>query len=458
MATKFISAISNWLPPRENVIYQPLNPADLEASVNESYSESPSSNSEQSGLQPSPDDPNEKDSVANTKSSKWHLYPSIIICSVIGSLLFLLVITLSPQSIPSKSYSDFVKLENGTDQRTGAFKYPDTSIAPVVIYWHQRNEFIDPPADSCPVRVHLTSNRSEAEVVIWPIMWPLPPLKGIKQKNVIFSLENAVYYPVLRDARQSIRKKEGILDYEMTYRLSSDVPIPYAYGFIDLRSPALPYSERKQDKLIAAFISNCKPLNDRNEVLSKMMKLLPGQIDSFGHCERNADASQALAELSKKPGSNINVTQLNDWARKETIIRHYKFTIAFENADEEDYVTEKYYQALSVGSIPLHLGQPGQGGFDKFLPAPNAAINVRDYKTIEDLVNEIKNISTDEERFNKMLSWKDKPFLPFFQQIVDWGKVQDVCRLALLLRGVSSNPYARPALPLKPSKSHDKGA
>lgn len=39
-------------------------------------------------------------------------------------------------------------------------------------------------------------------------------------------------------------------------------------------------------------------------------------------------------------------------------VAQYKFTIAFENAVCEDYITEKLWRPLTVGSIPIYLGSP----------------------------------------------------------------------------------------------------
>ena len=36
----------------------------------------------------------------------------------------------------------------------------------------------------------------------------------------------------------------------------------------------------------------------------------------------------------------------------------YKFTIAFENAIGEDYITEKLWRPLQLGSIPIYMGSP----------------------------------------------------------------------------------------------------
>lgn len=36
---------------------------------------------------------------------------------------------------------------------------------------------------------------------------------------------------------------------------------------------------------------------------------------------------------------------------KVETLKHYKFSLAFENSNEEDYVTEKYFQTLVAGKI-----------------------------------------------------------------------------------------------------------
>ena len=51
------------------------------------------------------------------------------------------------------------------------------------------------------------------------------------------------------------------------------------------------------------------------------------------------------------------------------------FTAAFEDSMAVDYVTEKVYDALHAGSVPLYLGAPN---ILEFVP-PNSVINVLDF-------------------------------------------------------------------------------
>lgn len=38
------------------------------------------------------------------------------------------------------------------------------------------------------------------------------------------------------------------------------------------------------------------------------------------------------------------------------LMAKYKFTLAFENALGEDYITEKFWRPLKLGSVPVYLG------------------------------------------------------------------------------------------------------
>lgn len=41
-----------------------------------------------------------------------------------------------------------------------------------------------------------------------------------------------------------------------------------------------------------------------------------------------------------------------------TFISRYKFIISYENSVCEDYVTEKIWRTLIVGSVPIYFGAP----------------------------------------------------------------------------------------------------
>ncbi|KAI9620723.1 hypothetical protein H4Q26_013390 [Puccinia striiformis f. sp. tritici PST-130] len=245
------------------------------------------------------------------------------------------------------------------------------------------------------------------------------------QLHGFWSLESAEYYPQIKRARQQLVMKDPkAFDFEVTYKTSSDFPIPYAYGFIDFRKASLAFEARRQDKIAAAFISNCDPLNNRTQILQQLIDLLPGQIFNLNPLTNDQPATQ--------------VVPLEE---KMRIIQRYKFTIAFENSNEEDYVTEKYYQALEAGSIPIHLGQTPEQ-FEKFKPSTNSTLNVADFKTVEALADRIKQIAHDRVSFESMLAWKNEQFPERFEEILGYGKLHEACRIAKFLRRKWRNPHA----------------
>jgi hypothetical protein len=46
------------------------------------------------------------------------------------------------------------------------------------------------------------------------------------------------------------------------------------------------------------------------------------------------------------------------WLESECLLHHYKFYLAAENSREPDYVTEKLWQGLRAGAVPVYLGAP----------------------------------------------------------------------------------------------------
>jgi hypothetical protein len=188
------------------------------------------------------------------------------------------------------------------------------------------------------------------------------------QKMVFMSLESGRYYSMVYDA------KEQGYDFLVDYRIWPDHPrgpadIPAVYMLnptmdaftLDFRKPPqLP--KRKEGALVAAFISNCSPLNRRSELLQELIDA--GVLDSYGSCHHSKD---------EPPRDGTMASRL---AAKIKLAGEYPFILTAENSDEPGYVTEKVYQGLEVGSVPIYLGAPD---VDRFVPHPSSIINAADF-------------------------------------------------------------------------------
>lgn len=77
---------------------------------------------------------------------------------------------------------------------------------------------------------------------------------------------------------------------------------------------------------------------------------------------------------------------------KYDILSNYDFSIVFENMIMDGYVTEKIFDAMRAGCIPIYLGAPN---INQIIPK-DCFIDFRDYSTIEDLNNYCINLSASE--------------------------------------------------------------
>lgn len=78
----------------------------------------------------------------------------------------------------------------------------------------------------------------------------------------------------------------------------------------------------------------------------------------------------------------------------------YKFCIAFENSVGEGYTTEKLVEAMMSGSIPVYWGDPSVA--EEF--NPGSFINVSDFGSLEEVVQEVVRLDNDDEAYLEMLN------------------------------------------------------
>lgn len=75
----------------------------------------------------------------------------------------------------------------------------------------------------------------------------------------------------------------------------------------------------------------------------------------------------------------------------------YKFVIAFENAIAPDYVTEKFFDPLLAGSLPIYRGAPN---IKDFAPGENCFIHAKDFESPQALAAFINAYCKDEHLYN----------------------------------------------------------
>lgn len=263
-----------------------------------------------------------------------------------------------------------------------------------------------------PCDIHITYDRdkmSVADVVVFNLPFLYRELEGDLEKPehqiwVAWSYESEVNYPWMFSD-----ELKDIFDFWMTYHLDSDIVLPY-YDYTFKEKLFTPPCEKTKD--VCMFISSPVNSSHRLEYLSELMEYLP--IDSYGSWRRNCVLDEDKGYLTKLD-----------------IIKQYKFTIAFENAISQDYVTEKFFEPLIAGSVPVYLGAPN---IDRFSPGEHTFVDVKDYDSPRSLASEIMKCCQDRLKYDAFLEWKKKPLTAELKRLIEEQQIHAFIRMIMLAK------------------------
>ena len=195
---------------------------------------------------------------------------------------------------------------------------------------------------------------------------------------------------------------EGLANYSFTYQKDSpNSSYTPAYAlprynmelfddFLSIKGTKYPprinkYRSNFKDRF-CAFINIHKsfylPLTKlRMDLASELLEYK--RVDCAGYLLNNTD------ELHRKYSNN-----------KLAFISRYKFTIAFENRRQNNYITEKIYECFITGSIPIYCGAPNIND----LYNPKAFINYDDYGSLSKVIERIKEVDNDDNLYQEYVS------------------------------------------------------
>ena len=114
---------------------------------------------------------------------------------------------------------------------------------------------------------------------------------------------------------------------------------------------------------IAWIVSHCHTTSDREGYVQELQKYI--SVDIFGNCGSHKCAH---------------------WNCLESLSKNYMFYLSFENSLCKDYVTEKFFQALSKDILPIVYGDMN---YEDIAP-PKSYINALHYENPKDLSKQLK--------------------------------------------------------------------
>jgi len=204
------------------------------------------------------------------------------------------------------------------------------------------------------------------------------------------------------------------VDVLSTTRLDSDVPAFYGdwweYDFYSQLQP------KTADAVAVAIISNCGP-TERLEYL-RALAAAGLAVHSMGSCLNNHP---------RPPKHNWQST-------KTDALRPYKFYLAFENSAVDDYVTEKFFQALVAGAVPVVMGLEN---IADFAPAPNSFIHVSDFASPAALAEYLKFLDANDDAYYEYLAWKREGVSEQFERLLaSTTGIHIACRICRWIKNV----------------------
>ncbi|WIA21264.1 hypothetical protein OEZ85_000499 [Tetradesmus obliquus] len=289
--------------------------------------------------------------------------------------------------------------------------------------------------DGVPLKCNIWQDQSEEHLnAADALYYHVPSFSGMPMKKrhpnqlrLAMSLESASYYQALDSPEFMCH-----FDAEMTYRQCAQVTNWYSLESFDelFKFPLVPFEEKQH--AIAYVNSNCGAVSGRSSIMKALMALNGSKVPvhSLGNCDHN----------TPWPKGNPN---------KRQVFSKYKFCVTMENSLAHDYVTEKLWDGLAAGCVPIYLGSPSA-----LQMAPDgSSIIMYDPKgkgsasTVEQLDALMHEIGSNKERYEKMLAWKHKKVeeqpSPLFKYLWDVRKTSGECFLCQFLARHRANPKPR---------------
>ncbi|KAI4815354.1 hypothetical protein KUCAC02_005503 [Chaenocephalus aceratus] len=85
------------------------------------------------------------------------------------------------------------------------------------------------------------------------------------------------------------------------------------------------------------------------------------------------------------------------------LVSRYQFYLALENSQHTDYITEKLWNAVRAGAVPVVLG-PSRQNYERFLP-PEAFIHVDDFPTVRGLARAVRRTRGRADSVQDLTRW-----------------------------------------------------
>lgn len=175
---------------------------------------------------------------------------------------------------------------------------------------------------------------------------------------------------------------DDLFNVSLSYRKDADISVPYG-ALVPLVRPSedvLDSVPPEKDKLVCWVVSNYKPEHRRMQYYEQLRSFI--QIHVYG-------------DLFEKPVSKEEY---------RAVVSSCKFYLSFENSVHKDYITEKLFNALDLGAVPVVLG-PSRRNYERFVPG-DAFIHVDDFPSMRALATYLFFLHHNEASYLRYFGWR----------------------------------------------------
>lgn len=203
------------------------------------------------------------------------------------------------------------------------------------------------------------------------------------QQWVVWSFESWENHPAIADP--AFMKH---FDLTMTYETAADVWVPYLPShswWLETMNAVVP--PKTSEAPLVLFQSSSINASGREQFVQELARHMA--TDSYGRFMNNR----------RVEGPDRGV------ATKLAVIGAYPFCLGLENSIVPDYVTEKMFDPMRAGSVPVYFGAPNAA---EFVPE-HSYIDASAYGGPRGLADYLRHLIETPEEYQAYFAWRRKP-------------------------------------------------
>lgn len=172
---------------------------------------------------------------------------------------------------------------------------------------------------------------------------------------------------------------DKLFNLSLSYRTDADIRVPYGW-VVPLEKKLDAFVPPKKTKLVCWIVSNYRPEHKRVYYFRQLQKYT--RVHVYGdYFNKHLSAEEY-----------------------EKVVASCKFYLSFENSVHKDYITEKLFNALALGAVPVVFGTSRQN-YERFVPS-DAFIHVEDFSSVRALAKYLYLLHNDDVLYHRYFRWR----------------------------------------------------